>query len=600
VRRSSNRISALALASCLWPAFSLAGPLDVRQEDYNPHQEPIGHLSPDEILMKPQPRAAQPAPPPPPAPNIMIDSPSGIDVGDAAPALDRFGIYDARQSGFDERVWEYLTQDEALALLEALPEPLPYDARRDAIRRLLLTTANPPRNTAPGWLSARMGRLVRLGLVTDATGLLNAIPESLRDRSLDSIALFIYLITSQHEAACNVLDAMPQAEGAPRAEPYERLDVFCALVNGKPAEAELAVTLRREHGNPFDDWFSTLIDSLQYKDIRLKEMPEEPSGIDLAMLFSAGTTRLPAELDITTYQDDAYLPYHWLIGTSTGNDAVTRAQFLESAIRAGNGDAAKLAELYNELALSPPQHKPLATRAKAYHALASARSSTAAATALMDAYKSFANHPALADAILRDPTIALSRSLKPGKQHVQLAPKAFALLMATGQDKDVDIWLRTLDVHEPGAIATYVTHELARFARVRPSEYSSAANQLPPLTIPEAATPDDLRLLQRFYRVMPAFGYRIPDVSAAILEEKVAQSGHPLPQPTAGWPRDAIQEYTQKGSVAGLLLATTAEKAPLSTIDDGSLLGLIDGLNRLGQPELARKLALESLLQLMR
>ncbi len=599
MRQCFSTISLLALVAWLYPAALMAGPQDVQKQGYDPHAGPIGELSADEVLTMPPPKSPPAAPPPPPAPDIAVQQPDRIAISEPPPALERFGLYEAEQTGFPVRVWEYLTQAEAADLLKALHAPLPHDARGDAIRRLLLSNANPPREAEAGWLATRLRRMVALGLVVDAATLLEALPHSLREPSLHRLALFIRLLTNQTGPACAVFETMQQREQPPKGAPYERLRVYCAVRTGQPAQAELAITLRRERGDPFADWFVRLIESQQYDNVRLEAMPQEPGDLDLAMLFAAGTSQLPPELDMRPYHDSSYLPYHWLIGMAKGSDPATRALFLESVLRAGNGDVATLKQLYAKLAQSPPTHKPLAARAGAYQVLINARTDRAAANAMARALTVFAEHPVLRRSLLREPAIALSQSLNPTRAHLEMAPALFALLTEHGQHDAAGTWLNVLDRQAPDAVITYITHELARFARLRPAERSRAATQLPPLSVPEDADAASLRLLQRFYRVMPAFGYQVPDVSAAILKETIARFEKRLPTPNAGWDVEELQAYAQQGNVAGLLLHTAAEPASLAAIDDISLLSLIDGLHALGQRELARRIALQSMWQMI-
>lgn len=594
--RYSRKLNRLASLAVLLPGLAFAGPQDVLETPHDPHNEPIGQLSPNEVLTMPAPRAPEPAPPPPPAPDIDIRSPSGIDVQPSTPALDRFGLINKDNGGFDEQVWQYLTQAEAGQMLGQLAAPLPDGLLRQSVARLLMTAAEPPRKAEPGWLSSRTGRLLRLGLVKDASALMHAVPDSLSDPSILSTAIFVNMVNGQQKKACETFAAMPHDKDKPLIEAYQRLAVYCAVVAGRFDQAELTMNLRREQGNPFDSWFPGFIESLHYDTVRMEDFPSEPTGLDLAMLFAAGESKLPENHDFTPYLDATYLPYHWLIGMSEGSDIVTRALFLESAIGAGNGSASDLGTLYAGIAAnSAGTPKELVKRAQAYHALATAQSSTQATVALQAALEAFSGHHSLARILFRDPIIALSKLDKSGQKMIEIAPQAFALMLDTGKPDETAPWMRLMDRHRSTSIHTHIMYELARFAKQTDGELSPAAQQLPPFTLPDDATQAELLLLQRFYRLIPLFGYQPPSLTAALLEERLTDES----AARGSLDTDTVTRYGGKGSVAGVLLTAASQPAALHALDDYSLVALIEALKATGHKDLARRAALESMLGLL-
>ena len=99
------------------------------------------------------------------------------------------GILEAREGGLGLDLWQGSDRDELIRLIRVLPDNLESPALRDLARRLLLSTATPPRggagSAAPGELvRARAERLYALGAQEELLELCNACREARKTRSL--------------------------------------------------------------------------------------------------------------------------------------------------------------------------------------------------------------------------------------------------------------------------------------------------------------------------------------------------------------------------------------------------------------------------------
>ena len=597
----SYYLSRKALASCtaislvLLGSSAFAGPNDVPSIRDN-----VGTLQPEHILQMPPERQDEtPHIPAPPEEEIEIQSESGISISDVSSTTNQIGTLKASESGYDSAVWQYLDINEARGLLQALPKPIKSPALREAIIKLLLAEAQPPRKSENIWLLERSDALLRIGKTAQAASLLNAVPESMREGEMLQPYLQTMLLDSQADRACDLLDILPKDSELYDAS-FDRLELYCHVTRGEYEKAELAMNLKHEQGNPYEAWLTSLLESMHYEGTRMSAMPDSPEDIDLAMLLSAGSTRLPKDTPLMGYLDQDYLAYHPLMASNEYNNAGIRASYMEQQIANGDGSPEKLAELYAELSSRPSaEDRGLIARAKAYQALVKAPNTRKALQNFNEAQKAFAGHPELTDRMLLTPLKAISMTMPSNQPYLAFAPKAFRILTKAGETELAGKWLRIMDVHRPEAPVTYLTHELARFIEETrdPLELSPAARSLPPYAMPEQVDSRALRPIQRYYRLAEAFGYVPPEVTQALMDE-AASSNSTGETP---WNVNEINDYTDRGSMAGILLTASALQAESGweNMDDDSVAILVEALIKLGYKPLAKHVAIESILSLL-
>lgn len=598
-RNRFGLLSSVALSCFAWALPALAAPEDVLQAPKA--AEPLGQLKPEDVLRRQStPELLHHTTPPPPSEAVDIPTDSGIFVTDSRSSIDRFGTMQPEMSGYAENIWQYLDEQEARSLVEAIPGAIRSPALQDAFRRLMLTEANPPRNTQSGWLELRASTLLRLGNTQDASLLLDAVPQSLREGSLQNTYLLAMLLSRQTDKACITLDTILE-KNKKISKPLDRMSLFCKALKGDYSAAELAINVKSEAGTPYPSWFVSLIESLGYDNTRMSAMPKNPEELDIAMILAAGGNRLPKTLPYQPFLDTGYSMFLPTLALQDWGNPLGQTTLLEALLRSHPTAARPLAASYE--ALATPALKPsitdrgLAYRVEAYSKLSAAKNQGAALQAFDLALKAFWQKPSIATQVLLVPLIAITQTMHPNQPYLEFAPQAFRILMQNNKKTHVVRWLQLMDHFKPNDPATYVSHEIARFADNPSAHLSPDSQNIPPFTIPEKADKKMLRVLQRYYHLMPLFGYQVPEITLSLLDEMLPTADND----STPWNVDEIQDYTDRGSIAGVILAAAAlhHESGWMKMDDASLIVLIESVLRLGDGALAQKLAVESLLALM-
>lgn len=593
--RLSSAAAFLVATLLLATAQAQAGPHDV---GHDPYLEPVGQLKPEHVL-KPETPEADPVPaaPPPPVEEVQIQNPSGIDARDvsADDLSERIGLLSGDQ-GVGENVWQYLQIDQARALLAQLPTPMPDGGLRDVVIKLLTTEARPPRGTAKGWLHDRVQALIRIGAIDDAAALLDRVPDSAFDAPLVKTHTLVMMLAGRTGQACDRVRRSSENKKHPLSPSLGRFLIYCQAQDGNFEQSELAISLKRETKDPYPEWFSSLIDAMQYPDSELQSMPEKPQPLDIAMVLAAAPQHLPQGVSLHDFAQSAYQPYHELLGASALLSASQRVGFVESSVAAGNPIGRKEIEtLYRSVIVSgKPTNAEIEQRIRTYLKLVDAPNTKTALRDFYDALKAFGHNHALARRMLTGPLGVLSSTMRPEQPYLAYAPQAFAMLLAEGKLDDTGKWLRMMDVHREASAITYVSHELARFVTSTDKHLSPGAKQLPPFAIPDHADRDELRLLQRYFRIIPLFGYHTPDITTSMLDEKL----DPITRNLAAWPVDELKAYADAGDMAGVVLRSAAfmKGADWLEVNDEGLHMLVASLIASGQKPLARSILVESLL----
>lgn len=583
-----------ASAACiglLSASVAYAAPQDVIQTP----EEPIGQIEPNQILTPPPPRAAPVAPPPPPVDDVAISSPSGIAVVEAQATTDSLGLAAPATSGFSDRVWEYHSSDEAQTLLSGVPAALPNGTLRTGIIDLLQIGAPPPRSSDGHWLFHRVSQLARMGDMQHAARLMGVVPPSFRDTSFVEHYATSLLQSGQLLAGCKALADFMERSEAELTASLDRLRMLCMAKGGGTSKVELALSIRAEKGEPVPDWFYGLIESTSYDNVTIPAPTEALDGLDLAMLLSASGKHMPQGFALSDFFDDRYLPYYGLIGRTPGHDTALQISFLERAVLSDSSLEDTLAKRYAEFASATSGDQLMRARAAGYTKLVTAGGADKAIGFMRDAMRPMIQpHNAdLASIMLLTPLKALSGVLKDNQPYIDYAPYAFAILLQAGDTASASKWVRMMGLHYDNAIKTHIAYELTRFTEAKAEVTSAEASKLPPYTLPEESDKDDLKMLRRYYTLMPLFGFTSPELTMQMAEELIGER-----QANAAPSTQLLASFAQRGSVAGVLLvaASLQGAAPLHDMSDTTLTAIIEALQTLGQNKLARQLAVESVL----
>ena len=312
------------------------------------------------------------------------------------------------------------------------------------------------------------------------------------------------------------------------------------------------------------------------------------------MMLYAGNKRLPKDVALSSLIDNKP-DIQLMIGKNTHYDLTNRIEALEALSKRAVA-VPLLGDLYTELNSKPADatNRNILKRASAYAQLSEATSSAQAIKRIESMLETFQSIGMISTAydLLRDPIIALSHSMKRGQGYVSFAPQAYAILMQNQQVSLTDKWLNMMDVRDSNAIITYVTHELTQFAHHGYDEQvSKDAKEMPPFSLPESASKQDLQLLHYFYQMLDAFNQSPPSITQEAVNELLGTSDSEIRH-------SIISDYAERGNLAGMLLsaASLMGSDELKNVPADLSLEIMTALIELQQYELAKQFAIETVI----
>ena len=215
----------------------------------------------------------QELPPPPPRPLQLVrdqlTEPAArpantvdISMGElAAPNRDQIGLVDALSGGFPVTLWQGSELETLRKILPQLPTRMTSPAQRRLAENLLLSSGSTPASVngnlslsefsqgsptlaASQWLlETRIIQLEAMGAWHDALAMIELVPLTNITRTLRRLRADAYLITGRVGDACG--DTRVALSRAPDIH-WQKMQVFCHLVNGQTSAADLGLSLLRE------------------------------------------------------------------------------------------------------------------------------------------------------------------------------------------------------------------------------------------------------------------------------------------------------------------------------------------------------------------
>lgn len=281
----------------------------------------------------PEPSSAVPA---------EVRSRSGIEVDRLlGPDPDDIGTIDALSGGLERSMWQGTPAVVVAHLMRQLPDGAASLAMREVLRRLLLTSAIPP-SRREGDDSVNLGalrveRLQMLGFLGSASALMELAPQRLGDDTLLRLHANNLLMRGDVGAAC----AESQREEVRLEDQYwQRLLIFCQVIEGKTEEASLGASLLAESGEAVDPVFVSLVDGLLGRDEPKIDQVSAPTPLLLAMMQHA---ELPMPADLLS---TASPPLLAIIAGMPDADLDLRLAAAENALQFGAMTPEGLAKLY--------------------------------------------------------------------------------------------------------------------------------------------------------------------------------------------------------------------------------------------------------------
>ncbi|WP_340150748.1 hypothetical protein [uncultured Sneathiella sp.] len=207
--------------------------------------------------------------------SVIVQSLGGLD-----PAS--IGTLTTASGGLGPEMWNGTAPERVITLLQNLPVSSTSPEMQRLFRRLLLTAAVIPQGTEnpTDLIRLRLEKLVEAGLVTDASELVRRMPASGMTPALDRIAVELMLLQGQNDQACRAVEGQQQTsvDGF-----WAKADIYCNLVTGNTARAELGLNLLDETAGD-DALFFALFDRVAGGATPLPETDQELTPLHFAML----------------------------------------------------------------------------------------------------------------------------------------------------------------------------------------------------------------------------------------------------------------------------------------------------------------------------
>lgn len=439
----------------------------------------------------------------PQGPRVTMTGLSAIDPAGA-------GLINSGNGGFAGTLWSGSARSAVSARIAQLPAAPNSPAMQSLMRRLLLTSAQPPAGTAPpdepSFLALRLSKILANGWL-DESAMLAA--QSARDDSFArQTAAEALLLQGRDGDACSDATAMRQSASDPY---WLKLRVLCYLQSQDTSAATLTLDVMRERGIE-DDAFFALAGALAEGAAapQITALPR-PSGLHLALLRHANKSA-PANLA-------AWVPATALLSQS--NDVDVRLTASERAAAAGLLPADQLRMAYEADTFTPDQlddpeewaPKLSPARANALYLQSITKRTLPAARAAAFAAALQRAESQNRFALFAQMTDELALQIQPSPQTAWLAPYIERVLLQSGRAKAVEQWLMTLNAPSDAPTVNAIQIHLA-FAR--PSTENIARLQGAMTWLGEnALQPGGAKdwLMDRATREIPlleALGYVIP------------------------------------------------------------------------------------------
>lgn len=219
-----------------------------------------------------------------PVPAIAISSTTEIPAG-------QVGLLTPEQARLPESLWEDADATTLHASFAALPGGVASPTLRTLALRLLTVGAAVPQSEKD-LLEARVQALLRMGRVTLAARLLEAVPQGLRAAGYnEQLFLLRVLHKEDPEKLCAAAENRLNDEAAAS---WQRWVVLCQAKMGEPDKARLGLELLREQ-NEIPAFYESVVQALLNAKKPLTELPPDLDTMQLAWLVFAEKTELLRE-----------------------------------------------------------------------------------------------------------------------------------------------------------------------------------------------------------------------------------------------------------------------------------------------------------------
>ena len=259
-------------------------------------------------------------------------------------------------------MWQGTSPERVVTLLKYLPVSSTSPEMQQLFRRLLLTAAiiRQGSEKPTELVRLRLDKLREAGLVEDASRLLNRLPRSNMTPELDRAAVELLLLQGKNEQACK------EIEGKTVQTPdyfWTKADVFCNVVAGNMARAEIGVNLLDEQAGG-DALFFALFDRLAGGKAEIPETDQVITPLHFAMM-TLGNVHMPfPQIEKAGYEllwalakqekadlNDRFMAAYQSLSVGSMGPELSRSLIAQGALATqpdANEDLARITALYRE------------------------------------------------------------------------------------------------------------------------------------------------------------------------------------------------------------------------------------------------------------
>ncbi|MBN8532154.1 MAG: hypothetical protein J0L97_09895 [Alphaproteobacteria bacterium] len=274
-------------------------------------------------------------------PIVVVEPPGKIQMSEGIPALpiDDIGVSELAGPEMGINVWQGNSFEELHQLstgVRGVNDPL----LRDWLRTLWTIKALPPEKVVPqgAWLRLRLAKLLAAGRTPMAKQLLDQIPESVREASMDGAIADILLLESPLKETCAKTAEMLALRPSPS---FQRLSLLCQASEKNTAALELNLTLLEEQNQLSEPMLKDMLRRIAAGKRGGEAKLAQPSSMLLGA--TAGTAGMEFQESFFPQANTALLRF--LTREETAHPA-TRALAVEALILRDFGTPKNLADAY--------------------------------------------------------------------------------------------------------------------------------------------------------------------------------------------------------------------------------------------------------------
>lgn len=221
------------------------------------------------------------------------DSSIEVNVLDSLGA-DMAGTLNPDNGGFQPDLWLGTPRDTVDRLMSIMPVHVVSPAMRGLMRRILLTQAIPPEGGVDDgeFIARRLELLAAMGDVDSVEALLAITPGRETTERLFRIETDLHLVHGDFVKACAIADG-PAKENLE--DYWEKLRIFCEVLSGAHAQAQLGLSLLREIGVE-DKAYYLMLDSMMASEVPALDDLSDLGPLHIGIIRASRARLNPAEV----------------------------------------------------------------------------------------------------------------------------------------------------------------------------------------------------------------------------------------------------------------------------------------------------------------